>query len=248
MALLAQCTQRALLLGIAAILVSGAAGCRGIAPIEPTLALLPTETRTPPPSAAPEVTVPAPTLLPSWTPSPTKLVPPTVTLLPSYTPPPSTATRDTVAEVPLAVTTNPDGVTTLIITEAQINAALARKFDAAPLPNYTTAPRVILDNGSMLVTMQIVPLNQPSGASPLSMNLTITLAVHAGTLENRPTALAPLNAGVTTLQVKPGQALLLQTLHEVVIEAAGKPAALTYKTVEVRSDGVVLTVVATVAK
>ena len=165
-----------------------------------------------------------------------------MTLLPSYTPPPGTATRDAVAEVPPAVTINPEGVITLIISEAQLNAALARKFDAAPLANYTTTPRVMLDNGSMLVTMEIVPLNQPPGASPLTMTLTTTLAVYAGTLENRPTSLAPLNAGVTTLQVKPGQALLLQTLHEVVIEAAGKPAALTYKTVEVRSDGLALTV------
>jgi hypothetical protein len=142
---------------------------------------------------------------------------------------------------------NPQGVVTLIISEAQLNAALARKFDAAPLANYTAAPRIMLDNGAILVTMEIVPLNQPPGAGPLTMTLTITLAVYAGTLENRPTALAPINAGVTTLQVKPGQVLLHQTLHEMVIEAAGKPTALTYRTVEVRSDGVVLTV-ATAAK
>jgi hypothetical protein len=239
---LSQRIQRALLIGITSIVISGVVGCRGVAPIEPTLALLPTETITAAPTNVPEITVAPPTLEPSWTPSPTKPVPPTVTLLPSYTPPPATATRDAVAEVPPAVTINPDGVITLTISEAQLNAALARKFDAAPLANYTTTPRVMLDNGSMLVTMEIVPLNQPSGASPLTMTLTTTFAVYAGTLENRPTGLAPLNAGVTTLQVKPGQALLLQTLHEVVIEATGKPAALTYRSIEVRSDGVVLTV------
>lgn len=236
------------LLGIGVILIGGVAGCRGVQPVEPTVALLPAETRTQPPTIAPEITVPPPTLEPSWTPSPTKPVPPTVTLLPSYTPPPATATRDVVAELPPAVTINPDGVVTLIISEAQLNAALARKFDAAPLANYTTAPRIMLDNGAILVTMEIVPLNQPPGASPLTMTLMTTLAVYAGTLENRPTALAPINAGVTTLQVKPGQALLHQTLHEMVIEAVGKPATLTYRSVEVRSDGVVLTVATGTAK
>jgi hypothetical protein len=218
-------------------------GCGGIAPIEPTAVVPPTRTIQPSPTAGPGVTLTLPTLPPTWTPRPRTAGPPTVTLLPSYTPPPPTATRDQAADIPPVVTSE-RGATILKLTEAQLNAALARRFDAAPLPDYTSAPRVALGDGSMAVTMRIVPFNAPPGSSPQTMTLTVTLAIYAGALEIHPTQLAPLETGVLTRQVKPGQALLLQTLNDLVSQAAGNPRTMTYNYVDVHPDGVLLTVMA----
>ncbi len=76
------------------------------------------------------------------------------------------------------------------------------------------------------------------------MTLTLTLAIYDGVLEIRPTQLAPLDSGVTTLQVKLGQALLQQTLADIVNQAAGSARSLVYNYVSIRPDGVTLTVVA----
>ncbi len=231
----------ALVTGLAGLITIS--GCGGVAPIEPTAVVLPTSTIPPPPTAGPQVTLTAAPLPPTWTPVPRTAGPPTVTLLPSYTPPPPTATRDQAAELPLVVT-NELGATVLKLTEPQLNAALARRFDAAPLPDHAAAPRVRLGDGTMAVTMRIVPYQAPPGSSPQTMTLTVSLAIEAGALEIHPTQLVPLEVGVLTRQVKPGQALLLQTLNELVSQAAGKPRAMTYNYVDVRPDGVSLTVVA----
>ncbi len=229
-----------LLIALAFLAISG---CQGIGPVEPTLAVLPTETASPSPTAGPEVTVPIPTLPPTWTPLPTIPPRPTVPLLPSYTLPPSTATLDVTAVAQIAVTSHELGALTLLLSEAQINAALAHHFDAAPLTKYTSAPRIALSDGAMTVTMHIVPLSAPSKAGPQTMTLTVTLAIYAGALEIHPAQLAPLDAGVTTKQVKLGQALLQQTLADMVNEAAGSPHSLTYNYVNISTSGVALTVV-----
>jgi hypothetical protein len=96
----------------------------------------------------------------------------------------------------------------------------------------------------MAVTMRIVPFQAPPGSSPQTMTLTVTLAIYAGVLEIHPTQLAPLETGVLTRQVKPGQALLLQTLNDLVSRAAGNPRTMIYNYVDVHPDGVLLTVVA----
>jgi hypothetical protein len=88
----------------------------------------------------------------------------------------------------------------------------------------------------------IVPSAAAQGAGPLTMTLTVTPAIYAGTLELRPTRLAPLDVGISTLRVKPGQALLQQTLSDLVIQAAGTPRALAYNTVSVQSGVITLTV------
>jgi hypothetical protein len=235
--------RRALVASVAVLIMIS--GC-GVAPVEPTAVVLPTHTIPPLPTDGPQVTLtamPLPSLPSTWTPAPPTAGPPTVTLLPSYTPPPATATRDQAAELPLVVT-NEFGATVLKLTEPQINAALARRFDAAPLPDFAAAPRVKLGDGAMAVTMRIVPYQAPPGSSPQAMTLTVSLAIYAGALEVHPTQLAPLEVGVLTRQVKPGQALLLQTLNDLVSQAAGKPRTMTYNYVDVRPDGVSLTVVA----
>ena len=231
----------ALVTGIAGLITIS--GCGGVAPVEPTAVVLPTSISLPSPTAGPQVTLSAPPLPPTWTPAPRTAGPPTVTLLPSYTPPPPTATRDQAADVPLIVT-NERGATLLKLTEPQLNAALAQRFDAAPLPDYAAAPRVRLGDGVIAVTMRIVPYKAAPGSSPQTMTLTVTLTIEAGALEIHPTQLAPLEVGVLTRQVKPGQALLLQTLNELVSQAAGKPRTITYNYVGVSPDGVSLTVVA----
>src|ERR1041385_7767368 len=97
-------------------------GCQGIGPVEPTAVRLPTQTQTPQPTG-PQVTVPFPTLPPTWTPGPTK------TELPTIPPKPVLPTRDLTAEAPINVINNGNGAAQISITEAQLNAALKRKFD-----------------------------------------------------------------------------------------------------------------------
>jgi hypothetical protein len=226
-----------------AVLATLLSGCLMVDPVVPTVA--PVATDTPgTPTLAPTISIrPSVTLPPTWTPSPTKVPAATVTLLPSDTPPPPTATYDETANAPIAATSNGNGGVILIVTEAQLNAALARHFDAAPLLNYTAAPRVTLVNGAMAVTMLIVPGNAPVGANPQTMTLLAGLDIFGGILEVRPQQLSPLDVGVTTRQVKIGQALLLQTLNDIAREASSVSGAMSYNYVSIHPDGVSLTVV-----
>jgi hypothetical protein len=229
----------------AIVLLLAITGCQSTGPVEPTLIVLPTQTVRPSPSAAPNVTLPSPTLPPTWTPLPTIPPKPTQLPIPSVTPPPSTATLDTTAAIPIAVTSYERGAVTLRLTEAQLNAALARKFDAAPLAKYTGSPRIALGFGAMQLTSRITPQqsSQQASSGPQTMALTIQLAIYAGALEVRPVQLAPLDSAVTTRQVKLGQALLEQTLFDLINQAAGSPRALSYNYVDIQPDGVAVTVV-----
>ncbi len=225
----------ALRLYIGVLCLSLISGCSGT-PIEPTIQPRITATRLPSPTSKPEITLPVPTLPPTWTPDPRKTEPATATLLPSITP--------TTTIAPLMATNTGHGVTSLKITEEQLNAALARRYGRTPLPDFAAAPHVTLGDQSLAVIMRIVPYQAPPGSSAQTMTLTVSLAIQAGALEIQPTQLAPLEVGVLTRQVKPGQALLLQALTDLVGQAAGNPPALTYNYVDVRPDGITLTVVA----
>ena len=220
--------------GIVVILL--VSGCQGIGPVEPTVVRLPTQTQSPQPTG-PKVTVPFPTLPPTWTPGPTK------TELPTIPPKPALPTRDQTAEAPINVVSNGNGASELAITEAQLNAALKRKFGEAPLANYTDAPHVTLGDGSLIMTLLIVPLNAPPDSKPQTMTLIADFAIHDGALELEPMNLAPLNVGVTTLQVKLGHNLLMQTLNELVHDAAGVSGTLTYNFVSIAPDKLSLTAV-----
>jgi hypothetical protein len=219
------------------------AGCQGVGPVEPTLVVLPTMTASPSPTRGPEITMPSPTLPPTWTPLPTIPPRPTAPLLPSYTAPPPTATLDLTAAVPVAVTSHARGVLELRLTEAQINAELARHFDAAPLPKYTSAPRVSLGDGAMTLTMHIVPINAPANAGPQTVILTVTWPINGDRPEVFPIQLTPWDSGITTRQVKLGHILLQQTLLDLVNERAGSPRTLTYNYVNISRDGIALTIV-----
>jgi hypothetical protein len=218
-------------------------GC-SVPPPEPTLAPLPTRiattTLTPAPSAEPSAT-PAETSVPA-PPEPTA----TLTAVPG-TP---------VAEFPTAVTT-PEGQPPVVVTpnlvrvtfsEAQLNATLSRRFEAAPLPGYTSAPSATLGDGALDLTLRIVPAGIITGTaagavSAQTLTLTVTLAVYNEELESQPTRLEPLNVGVTTRQVKPGEALLLQVLNDAAGQAAGITGTPLFRSVEIRQEGLTLIVV-----
>src|SRR5882724_1741048 len=164
--------KRGWLLVIGILLLSG---CQGIGPVEPTVVRLPTQTPLPEPTG-PKVTVPFPTLPPTWTPGPTK------TELPTIPPKPAIPTHDQTAEAPINVVNDGNDTSELAITEAQLNAALKRKFSDAPLANYTDAPHVTLGDGSLIMTLLIVPQNAPADSKPQTMTLIADFAIFDGTL------------------------------------------------------------------
>lgn len=225
---------------VGAILISG---CQTFNPVVPTPP--PVLTSTAIPTDTLEPTLPVVTALPTWTPLPTRTLPPTFTPLPptvTQTPRPPTATANPTAQIPLMVTRSERGVVTLTLTEAQLNAAIARRFDAAPLASYAAAPRVTLHDNSLDVLLFIKPQQE---ANPQTLSLTVTLVIYGGELEIHATHLAPLDVGVTTRQVKLGQGLLQQALTDLVNQAAGvtAPNHVTYNYVNVQPEGIALTVI-----
>ena len=214
-----------------ALFLAGACGSLP-PPSTPTAAPSPIPSDTP--TASPTATL---TEAPLWTdtPEPTDLPLPTV---PTETPVPPTATIDLTARPIPVVTVHPGGVITVLITEDQLNAGLASRFAAAPITNYTVAPQANLSDGSLDMTMQIVPLKAPPNSNPLTVTLTLTLAATGGALDIQPTLLVPLNAGVTARQVKLGQALLFQTLTELVAQAVTPSTAVTYTGITIQPDSI----------
>ena len=206
-------------------------GCRGIAPVVPTV--VPLQVTPLPEPTASEVTI-APTAIATATPAETKTELPTI---------PPRPTIDRTAQAPINAINNGNGATQLTITEAQLNAALHRKFDDAPLANYAAAPSVSFGDGSLSMTLAIVPLAAADNSSPQTMTWIATLGVNDGALEIQPSSLVPLNVGVTTEQVKLGHVLLLQTLNEIARTAADEPDSLTYNYASVDPDKIALTVV-----
>lgn len=217
------------------------AGCQNTVPVVPTLAptlVLPTQTATPEPSA-PAVPL-APTLTPQSTqPEPTAKP---ATFAPR-TPKPNAATQT--ASAPIGVV-NDGGVLVLNITEAQLNAALKHKFDSAPLARYTAAPRATLSDGALVLTLLIIPQDAPADSRPQTMTLVGGLATYDGALELQPIDLSPLDVGVTPRQVKLAHVMLIKTLNDLAIQAAGQPRAVTYNYAGVSPDKVQLTI-ATIA-
>lgn len=229
-----------LILGTSAFFV---AGC-SVPPPEPTVAPLPTQVAT-------TTLTPAPTVEPRTTPTET----------PGLIPPEQTATLTTVPGTPLAVFptaaatqgSQPPIVVTpnlvrVTLSEAQLNAALARRFEVAPLPGCAAAPSATLSDGALDLTLRIVPAGIITGtvtgaASAQTLTLTVALVVYNEELESQPMRLAPLNVGVTTRQVKPGEALLLQVLNETAGQAAGITGTPLFRSVEIRQEGLTLTVV-----
>src|SRR5258708_11835045 len=219
---------------LAGFIVLMLSGCRGTGPVVPTIAPLPV-------TLLPEPTAPEVTTLPTEILTVTLAV--TKTELPTIPPRP---TIDRTAQAPINTINNGNGATLLNITAAQLNAALRRKFDDAPLANYAAAPNVSFGDGSLTMTLSIIPLAAADGStpdsSPQTMTWIATLGIYDGKLEFQPTSLVPLNVGVTTQQVKLGHVLLLQTLNEIAKTAAGEPHSITYNYANVDPDTISLTV------
>lgn len=216
------------------------AGC-SVVPPEPTVIPERTpETETPPPPTF----TPAPTLTapPTWTAIPTETLPPTVTIPPTNTAPPPTATADLRSSPAPTLIDGGGGGLEVMITEILLNAALARNFDALPLPNYAVAPRATLTDSAILLALHIVPRDAPAGSAPQPLTLYVGLATPGGVLETAPTRLEPLDTAVSTQQVKLGEALLMRTLDELAVQAAGS-ARIFYNGAEVGQGVITLKVV-----
>jgi hypothetical protein len=223
------------------------AGCSDIGvPPSPTVAIRTVEV-TDSPTLTPFPTRPTLTPLPSWTPTmppPTRTAPASVTPLPSDTPRPPTATTvsgGNAAGIAVVVVATPNefGGSTFTLTEALINAELARLFDADPIRDYTLAPRVTLAEGLLTLSM---PITQAEGRNVITTSLTINLSLLDGALVTRPTLLTPLEGGVTTVQVKRGEALLQRVIDTLVRDSAGAET-FTINYAVVRSDGITITIV-----
>ena len=192
-------------------------GCTFPAPPEPTLnpSPQPLPTRTATPRRTPTVAV-TPTSLPTQTPAlPTPTPPPTNTA------PPPTATGDP-AGVLAALAITPQGDRFEVsLSEAQVNAALAQAFDSRPLPGHAIAPHATLGFGFLTLTMHVYPPDAPAGDPPQRAMLILRLEQPGGFLETFPTQLEPLDGGIPTRLIKPGEALLLDALNGVIHSVAG---------------------------
>lgn len=211
--------------------------CRPGVPIEPTVIVPPTQTPTFEPTI--DSTQNPPTLPPTWTPTPTKTPIPVTVVVP---PGPAEQTL----QAPIGIVSGGNNTIIVTLTEAQLNSAIIDRYDAAPLSTYKDAPHVTLDDGGLVITMHIVPQNAPADSQPQTMTLVGTFNIFNGALELQPSELSPANVGVTTKQVKLAHALLMRTISELVLGAAGGPG-FSYNYAIITPDQLSLTV-ATAAK
>ncbi|MCC7207650.1 MAG: hypothetical protein IT323_10100 [Anaerolineae bacterium] len=196
------------------------AGCTFPSPPEPTLNPTP---RPSPTRTATRRGALTPTRSASLPPpvTPTPALPP-ATPPPSDTPPPPTATGDPAGLLAaLAVTPQGDRFD-LVVSEAQVNAALAQAFDARPLPGHAITPRATLGFGFLTLSMYVYPPDAPAGGPPQRATLMLRLEHPGGFLETFPTQLEPLDAGIPTRLVKSGEALFLDALNGIVLDIAGE--------------------------
>jgi hypothetical protein len=222
---------RVVMIGLAAFLMSA---CQSNLPVEPTLALLPTETRTPQPTGPVVTALPA-TLPPTWTPipSPTKPTEIPVAVVPTLD------SQAQTAQAPIRAIDNGTGGKILTITESQLNAVLATEYSLAPLQNYTEAPHVVLSDEALILTAPIIPKSS-ANANPLTVTLIGSFAIFDGGIEFDPVDLSPVDAGVTTMQVKQAHLLLLNSLKTLVNKLM--QGNVTYNTVNIRVGSLILNV------
>lgn len=225
---------------MAALILLILGGCTFPAPPEPTLnpspRPLPTRTATPRGAPTPTRSVPPAT--------PTTLVAafPTSTPPPTNTPLPPTATGDPGAVLAALAVTPQGGRFAVSLSEAQVNAALAQAFDARPLPGHAIAPRVTLGFGFLTLTMHVFPPEAPAGGPPQRAILMLRLEHPGGFLETFPTQLEPLDAGIPTRLIKPGEALLLSALNEI-IQTVGGASPLYCEQSAIRPEGIQLSLI-----
>jgi hypothetical protein len=135
------------------------------------------------------------------------------TALASVTTVPPTADSDT---IPPPKVVNSNGALTIALTAAQLNQAVTRRFAANPLAGFSAPPQITLFDGGLRLA-----LNMAAAAQPITLTLTLTAqtTTTGNQLDIRAVALSPLK-GVTTLQVKPAQMLLADTLTAIMQQYA----------------------------
>lgn len=171
-----------------------------------------------PPTLAPVVLTPTPT--PSTLPSPSPI-------LATYIPVRPTLVFSSPEPVspPLIVTTN--GTLIITLTDAQLNDALSKRFSTDPITSYAGPPHATLGAGTVELTITLVSNTPTTSLQTATLTLTLaTLPTVSGTvLDVRAVRLIKPDQ-ISTLQVKPAQALLTATLEALATQASGLPAAL----------------------
>lgn len=216
-------------------------GCTFPAPPEPTLnpSPRPLPTRTATPRSTPTPTTP---VLPPALPATLDPAFPTPTRPPTDTPPPPTATGDPASVLATLAVTPEGGRFEVILSEAQVNAALAQAFDLQPLPGHAIAPRATLGFGFLTLTMHIYPPDAPAGDPPQRVMLILRLEQAGGFLETFPIQLEPLDGGIPTRLIKPGEALLLDALNRIIQSVAGS-SPLYCEQIAIRPEGIKLSLI-----
>lgn len=193
------------------------AGCTPSNDMLPTLAPTLSQATDMPPTSAP--TLDPPTTAPSSTStassSPTD-PPPALTFTPTDPPLTSTPVVIVTPTVPPPHVVNNAGALTITLTGPQLNQALIMQYVQAPLSGFSRVPQATLIDGGLRLALTL-----NAAAAPVTLTLTLAaLPTAAGSqLDVRAVALSMLK-GVTTLQVKPAQALLTTTLNAIMIQAA----------------------------
>jgi hypothetical protein len=221
----------------ALLVISLLSGCRPPEQLLPTLMPLP---------VAPSVQPPVPTAATVQTtlPPPTATLPP-ASLTPRPSPLPVSEEPGTVQPIGSPVIVTANGTLTITLTGAQLNDSLTKRFATQPTTGYAGPPHAILGAGTVELT---ITLASGTPSAPLqTATLTLTLAalptVSGTVLDVRAISLIKPD-GISTLQIKPAQALLTATLESLVDQAVGVPAGspLEFSYVAVSSDTLTMTV------
>ncbi len=202
-------------------------------------------------SACSSQNIDLPTLVPTFQPRPTATdsstsVPTlqlTATDVPTVTSAPTQTIFPTLRPVitllpPLVVTAS--GTTTITLSAAQLDDALARRFTTNPLPDYTAPPHVIFASGQIQLDLSIAPRTATPQPITLTLALTALNTTEGSVLEVRATGVSALN-GITTQQVKKSQALLKATLEDIAQRTVGS-STITFSYVSITDDALSLTV------
>jgi hypothetical protein len=200
----------------------------------PTASPLPTETAIPPM----ETVTPLPTRPPVTA---TVFIRPTMTPLPTTRPAPTqpptgipaTSVLPVNTPTPLPVrATQENGAASITITQAQLNQALKGAWRQGMALD--DAPSVTFKDGLLVTEMRI-----KTRPVTLKMTLSMVSTTKGNVLDLRAVAVSTLD-GLTTTQVKQGQALV-QTMIELLIYQAANGQPLNYAGVIVGNDVITIT-------
>jgi hypothetical protein len=161
----------------------------------------------------------------------------TLTPRPTLPPAPATATFDPqAAGTPVAMRNTTRG-TDVTLTTAQINAELARLFDAAPVAGFAQAPRVTLSLGLLTLRIRLADVEE-------EILLLCQLNIPNGLLEAYPVSLQPQGAKAYRPLVKQAEELLNNALDGLARRAlAAGESYVFYGAANIQAESVVLNVI-----